>query len=84
MIADILLGVLLALPNMLLDTLGALSLSIPTGFVSGLSSIFGSINYFVPITQLMPILVIEFAVVGFKIIWAIVVRVKSFIPTMGS
>lgn len=84
MIIDAIFSVILAVPNALLGALGSVSLSIPGGFIQGLGSVFSSINYFVPIRSLLPIVVIELAVIGFKIIWAIVLRVKSFIPSMGA
>lgn len=84
MIIDAILGVVLAIPNMLLDSIGDLSVSIPDGVFSFLDWMLPSLNYWLPISSLVPLIVIELAVMGFKIIWAIVLRVKSFIPTMGS
>lgn len=82
MITDALLDILLFLPNLLLDGLDVLSLVIPEGVFDGLAKIFAFIGWF-PIKQLLPILVMSISVATFKITWALLIRIKSFIPTMG-
>lgn len=63
---------------------GHIAIPIPDGIFSFLDWMLPSLNYWLPISALLPIIVIELAVMGFKIIWAIILRVKSFIPTMGA
>lgn len=84
MILDAILSVLLSVPNMLLDSMGDIVINISEGVFSFLDTVLPYLNYFVPINSLLPLLAIEIAIIGFKIIWAIILRVKSFIPTMGS
>jgi len=84
MIIDAILGVLLAVPNMLLDGMGNIGITIPDGVFSFLSSVLPFLGYLLPIVALLPLMGIEMAVMIFKIVWAIILRVKSFVPTMGA
>lgn len=84
MIIDSILSFILSIPNALLDGLPDVDLSAVGSGMSYLNSILAYIGYFIPISELIPLMVIELAVIGFKIVWAIVLRVKSFIPTMGN
>lgn len=83
MILDLIINALLSPILLLLDSLPTLSL----GNVADFSVLFNYITIIsavVPIKQLLPILLIKFAISSFGIIWAIVLRIKSFIPTMGA
>lgn len=84
MIIDAIFSVILAIPNALLDSIPNVSLSFASDSMSYLNSVLAYIGYFLPITQLIPLMVIELAVMVLKIVWAIVLMVKSFIPTMGA
>lgn len=68
----------------LLDLLPTLNFSIPTGILNVVGNALYGINYFVPIKDVLPILIISFAITGFRIVWASIIRIKSFIPMMGA
>lgn len=84
MITDMILKVLLLLPNLLLDSVNAVSISIPDGVFNSIDSIFGCLGFICPLAALLPILAIDISLSLFQIGWAIVIRIKSFIPTMGA
>lgn len=84
MITEGILNILAFIPNLLLDNLGFVSLSIPSNIFDGLNSIFNCLGFLFPISGLLVILGISFTIKNFQIIWSIVLRIKSFIPTMGS
>lgn len=66
----------------LLDLLPTINLTIPNNICSTIAQFFGSVCYFFPIKQLLPILAFSIGLTGFKIIYNLVLRIKSFIPTM--
>ena len=84
MLVEAIFTLLLFIPNLLFSMLPTISLEIPGNIMSGVSGIFGAINYIFPVAALLPILIMSLALDGFRIIVAIVVRIKSFIPGMGS
>lgn len=49
----------------------------------GLEILCENLAYVFPIKQLMPLVVIDFMLINFKLFWALFLRAKSFIPTMG-
>ncbi len=66
-----------------ISQLPTINFDIPDNVLDGLQYL-AYIGYFVPITELMPILVISVSLSVFHITWAIILRIKSFIPTMGA
>lgn len=84
MITDIILDVLMAIPLVLLSLLPDVNISIPDGVFNWLITTCNAVGYLLPVKSLMPIFAIMLSVNGFKIAWAILLRVKSFIPSMGS
>ncbi len=84
MITEGILNILAFIPNLLLDSMEGISLSIPNNIFDGLNSIFNCLGFLFPIKGLLVILGISFAIKSFQIIWSIVLRIKSFIPTMGA
>lgn len=84
MITEGILNILAFIPNALLNSMNGISLSIPDNIFSGLDSIFNCLGFLFPISGLLIILTLSFAIKSFQIIWAIVLRIKSFIPTMGA
>jgi len=83
MIIEAILGVFLLIPKAILSLLPEIDVRIPDNVFGGLDNILSGIGYVLPIKGLLPILVISLAMSLFKIPMAILVRVKSFIPTMG-
>lgn len=85
MILDAILGFILAVPNFLLDSLTSIgSLVIPNGAFDWWFNVFKVLNYVFPVWSLLPIIYITIAITGFSFVYSIILRVKSFIPTMGS
>jgi len=84
MITEGILNILAFLPNLLLDSLGSISLSIPSNIFDGLNSIFNCLGFIFPISGLLVILGVSFTIKNFQIIWSLILRIKSFIPSMGA
>lgn len=84
MITEGILNILAFIPNALLDSMNSISISIPDNIFVGLDSIFNCLGFLFPISGLLIILTLSFTIKSFQIIWSIILRVKSFIPTMGA
>lgn len=84
MITEGILNFLALIPNLLLDSLGNISISIPENVFEGLNTIFNCLGFVFPVKGLLLILSLSFLIKNFQIIWAIILRIKSFIPTMGA
>ncbi len=83
MITDFIINLIMSLPLALLDSLPSVDVTIPENVFSSMTWLLSTINYLFPVKALLPILIISFSITTFKIAYAIVLRVKSFIPTMG-
>lgn len=84
MITEMILNFIFLPVNALLALLPDITLSIPDGVFDGLKNIFGMLGFIFPIKGLLVILTVSISIKLFHIIWALVIRIKSFIPTMGS
>lgn len=86
MITDAIINIIFLIPYGLLSAMDSLNivLSLPADMFEIIKDLTVGVNYVVPIERLMPIFVVMISLSVFKIVWAIVIRVKSFIPTMGS
>lgn len=83
MITETILYFLFGFPLELLNSLPDIKFEIPDVAFQEFYDIISSLTWALPVVALMPILVISFALQGFKIAWALILRIKSFIPTMG-
>lgn len=83
MITDFIINVFLALPMALLDLLPDIDISINDNVFYGIETFVCNVAYIFPIKALMPIIIISSSLINFDIIWSIILRLKSFIPTMG-
>lgn len=85
MITEAILSVLFQPVNFLFGSLvGLLPLAtLPVDFVVGLETLFLYINWLMPLSALLPILLIKLSLEIFNIGWKLFLRFKSFIPTMG-
>lgn len=84
MIFDKLIAFLLSPITGLIDLLPTLdAIAIPENALSSMGDVFGAIGYIVPWKGLLPIFTISFSILGFRIMWAFILRIKSFIPTLG-
>jgi len=61
-----------------------IELVIPENILSGASEVFRAVTFLFPVYALLPIPIISISMDLFQITMAILVRVKSFIPTMGA
>lgn len=85
MIFDAILGFICAVPNMLLNSLTSMGeIWIPEGTFNWWYNIFSTLSYVFPIWSLINIILTSFAIKGLQIGWSLLLRAKSFIPTMGS
>lgn len=84
MITSAFLSILLALPRAMLLSVPPLKLSIPAVAYGPLVDVVNAVGYVFPVKALLPILAIAFSVKGVQIGWALLLRIKSFIPTMGA
>jgi hypothetical protein len=69
--------------NIVIDNIDTIELSIPDGVYSAMDTLFSALGYLFPVKQLLPILVVSGVFAMARLIVAVVVRIKSFIPTMG-
>lgn len=67
----------------LLDSLPTLSISIPFTVFDVFQDIFYCINFFLPMNTIILIFEIKLSLIGFRIVYSIILRIKSFIPTLG-
>ena len=83
MITDLILKAF-SLPLLLLiDTLDNFTFTIPSGVFDGLSVLAKDLGYLLPVSALLPIIIIKIGLRIFSIFWTIILKIKSFIPTMG-
>lgn len=83
MIFDKLIEFILSPVTWLINVIPSPNITIPVDVFSNMGDVFGAIGYIVPWKGLLPIFTISFSIVGFRILWAIILRIKSFIPTLG-
>ena len=86
MITQAIIDFLCYIPLMLLNSLDSLGfdIAVPDAFFTGLRSLMNCLAFIFPVAALLPILAFSFSVRFFQIAWAIILRIKSFIPTMGA
>jgi hypothetical protein len=74
----------LAVPRLLIGLLPTLEAQIPDEVFAGLDTLLFGIGWFVPISALLPILIVSIAVDVFQLIMAVFVRLKSCLPMFGT
>ncbi len=83
MITSTILNFFIYLFNGILSVLPSINLEIPENIVNTICDFCSAAAYFLPIKALAPIIGFSLGFLLFRFVWAIVLRVKSFIPTMG-
>ena len=83
MIFTAIINLFLLLFKGLISLLPTLSFTIPTNICSTIANFFSGVTYFFPIRALLPILAFSISLTAFKIVYNLILRIKSFIPTMG-
>lgn len=84
MITETLLNILSAPLLLLLDLLPDITISIPNDAFSSINSLFSTLGYIFPMTTYVVIIGLKTSLKLAKITIALIVRIKSFIPTMGA
>jgi len=84
MVTESILYLITSLPNLLLNNIGTINLNIPNDIFDGLNSIFNLLGFIFPISGLMVILSLSMSIKLFEIVWSLLLRIKSFIPSMGA
>lgn len=86
MITDAIINAILFLPTLLLTGLDALdfNFSLPAGVYDTLYNISKGVGYVLPLPFLLSISAIKLGIHSFRLIWSVILRIKSFIPTMGA
>lgn len=59
------------------------NLEIPADVFNGISGFLANVAYVLPVRSMLAILIFSSVLDHFTTIWALVLRIKSFIPTMG-
>lgn len=70
--------------NPLLNILPSVSVVVDWSIIDGISNIFYGLNYFLPMNIFITIISAKLSLMIAKCIVAVVVRIKSCIPTMGA
>lgn len=83
MITQAIFDVLLFPVLVLLKSMPSFTLSLPSVVFDPLVSVVNSLGYVVPVKKLLPILVMSSTLQAAQTGWALMLRFKSFIPTMG-
>lgn len=83
MILEQIIELFMFIPQLLVSLLPTIDISLPESLFEALGSIFYGVGWCMPVAALSPILVAESALIIFKLVLAIIVRIKSFIPTLG-
>ncbi len=87
MITDMIINALLAVPYGLLKGLSSvlpdINFKLPEDAFNGIMQFLRTAAYILPIKSLLVWLLFSIVLDNFRIIWAFILRVKSFIPTMG-
>ncbi len=84
MITNAIVDVLLSPVLILVDLLPAVDVSIPDTAFNNMSSVFDCIGFVLPVSVICPVLVMRIGLKIARSVMALVVRIKSFIPTMGA
>ncbi len=70
--------------NLFINNIDTFELTIPDVVYSAMDMLFSALGYLFPVKQLLPILVVSGSISFVRLIVAVIVRIKSFIPTMGN
>lgn len=84
MILKAIFSVLLAIPKLIISLFPSVSVELPEGVMNYMSYICKFVGYFIPVKGLVALFMINFSIEMAHIVWSIILRIKSFIPTMGN
>lgn len=84
MITELIINIFCTPLLLLLDALPSVSFTIPSGAFESMSSLFSTLGYIFPMSTYVLIIGIKTSLKLAKITIALIVRIKSFIPSMGA
>lgn len=85
MITEAILACLMIIPQMFLGLAAPLmGLTFPPEAMSTILYMCGWAGTIFPVAGMLDILLVSFGIKSFQILWAILIRTKSFIPTFGA
>lgn len=84
MITELLLNIFCTPLLLLLDVLPSITVTIPNNAFTSINSLFSTLGYIFPMSTYVIIIGLKTSFKLAKITIALVVRIKSFIPTMGA
>ena len=84
MITDVILFILIAPVLLIIAMLPTVSVSLPSNIVLTGSNIFAGLGYFLPMPLILSLIGIKYSLKLSRVAMALVIRIKSFIPTMGA
>jgi hypothetical protein len=67
-----------------LSLLPPVSVQLPTGSIGALGNIISGVAYFLPIGLIVTLIMISLSIDMIILIWRIILRIKSFVPTWGN
>ena len=65
------------------ELLPTIDITIPDGVFSVLPNLLNGIGYFIPVRGLLPILLFSISIHSFRFVYKVILRIKSFIPTIS-
>lgn len=77
------LGSVFTIGFVLLDSLPTLNFTIPVDIFTNIGGFFNGVAFFLPVSALLVLFQLKMLVLTFRIFWSLVMRVKSFIPTIS-
>lgn len=83
MITDIFLRLITGPVVLALKTFDNFTFTIPSGVFIGLVTLAKDLGYIFPVMAILPIFGIKFGLRILSFMWTIILKIKSFIPTMG-
>lgn len=83
MITEGILNILFSLVDVFLSLLPSINFTFPSSIINGGAFLFNMTGYFFPVAGVMPLITFGLMINLFKLTMSIIVRVKSFFPTMG-
>ena len=81
MLLETIIELLIWLPELIISLIPDLEIEIPENLLSGISNIVDITGYLFPISALLPIIFLFIGIDVAQIVVAIILRIKSFIPT---
>lgn len=83
MLIDILLKLLTAPLIEVFKLIDTFTFTIPVGIFNGLVTLAKDLGYLFPLSAIVPIIGIKLGLRVLSFTWSVILKIKSFIPTMG-